>query len=71
MMFGPVGEAAKGGSSSPIFDLGLGGLVLLFTWIGYLRNHRPRGLSLWVCIGVTAICAVFIYAGVRGLVASQ
>lgn len=65
--FGPVGEAARGGHSSPVFNLIVGFTVLLITWIGYARREPPRRPTLWACLGVSAICAVFIYAGVAGL----
>ena len=50
-----------------MFNLIVGFTVLLITWIGYARREPPRRPTLWACLGVSAICAVFIYAGVAGL----
>jgi hypothetical protein len=65
--FGPVYEAAHGGHSSPAFDLivGFGGLAL--TWVGFLRREEHQKISFWHAVGISAICAVFIYSGISGL----
>jgi accessory gene regulator protein AgrB len=66
-IFGPVGEAAHGGHSSPTFDLIVGFAVLALTWVSYLRKEERQKTSVWIAIGITAICAVFIYAGINEL----
>jgi hypothetical protein len=68
MAFGPVAEAAKGGHSSPIFDLCVGFAVLALTWIGYGRQGPDRKIGIWVSLGISAICAVFICSGLYALV---
>jgi hypothetical protein len=65
--FGPVAEAAKGGQSSPIFDLCVGLAVLIATWVSYGKQKLSSKVSVWVAIGVSAICAVFIYSGLHAL----
>ncbi|AEU39105.1 hypothetical protein AciX8_4836 [Granulicella mallensis MP5ACTX8] len=65
--FGPVAEAAKGGHSSPTFDLCAGFAVLALTWVGYWRQGADRRISIWVALGVSAICAVFICSGLYAL----
>jgi hypothetical protein len=60
---GPAAEAAHGGHSSPMFDLFVGFIGLVITWAGYSRKTPPRGPVLWVTLGITAICGVFLYAG--------
>jgi hypothetical protein len=62
--FGPVGEAAHGGHSSPAFDLIVGFAVLALTWVSYFRREESPKVSVWAAIGVSAICAVFIGAGI-------
>jgi hypothetical protein len=68
MWFGPVTEAARGGHSSPAFDLIVGFGVLALAWVGYLKKEERQKISIWIAIGISAICAVFIYAGIRELV---
>jgi len=65
--FGPVGEAAHGGHSSPGFNLLVGFVVLAITWVGYVRKEPPKRPTLWACIGVSGICVIFIYAGLAAL----
>ena len=65
IIFGPVGEAAHGGHSSPAFDLIVGLGVLALTWTGYLRKEERQKTSTWIAIGITAICFVFICAGIK------
>ncbi len=65
--FGPVGDAAKGGHSSPAFDLCVGFAVLALTWVGYGRQTPDRRVSFWAALGVSAICAVFIVSGLYAL----
>lgn len=67
MWFGPVGEAARGGHTSPAFDLFVGVGVLALTWFGYLKKNERRKISVWMAIGISAICAVFIYSGIKEL----
>jgi len=62
--FGPVAEAAHGGHSSPAFDLIVGFAVLALTWVGYFRKEERRKVSVWIAIAISAICAVFIGAGI-------
>ena len=64
--FGPVSEAAKGGHSSPSFDLLVGFAVLLLTWIPRSRQNA-RKTSIWIAIGISAICAAFIASGLRAI----
>jgi hypothetical protein len=65
--FGPVADAAHGGHSSPAFDLLVGFGVLALTWIGHFRKEQRTTTSVWIAIGVSAICAVFIGAGIKEL----
>jgi hypothetical protein len=65
--FGPVAEAAKGGQSSPTFDLCVGIAVLALTWLGYIRQKPHSKISLLVALGVSVICAVFICSGLYAL----
>ena len=65
--FGPVAEAAKGGQSSPAFDLCVGFAVLAITWVGYGKTGPDRKVSIWAALGVRAICAVFIGDGLLTL----
>ncbi len=67
MQFGPVGNAAHGGHSSPTFDLSVGFAVLALTWIGFWRKEERTAKAIWAAVGISAICAVFIYAGIRVL----
>jgi hypothetical protein len=65
---GPVGSAAHGGQSNPVFDLVIGLGVLTLTWVGYLRKEERNMIGAWIAIGISAICAVFIYSGIEGLI---
>jgi hypothetical protein len=65
--FGPVGDAARGGHSSPAFDLDVGIGVLTLTWFGYSRRDKQAKSSFWIAIRVSAICGVFIFAGIAEL----
>jgi hypothetical protein len=67
ILSGPVAEAAKGGHSSPTFDLCVGFALLTATWVSYGKQRLNGKASIWVAIGVTAICAVFIYSGLHNL----
>ena len=67
ILLGPVAEAAKGGHSSPTFDLCVGFALLIATWVSYGKQRLNSKVSIWVAIGVTAICAVFIYSGLHNL----
>ena len=67
MYFGPVNEAAHGGHSSPAFDLTVGLAVLLLTWVGYVKKEERKKIGIWIAIGISAICGVFIYSGIREL----
>ena len=62
--YGLVGNAAHGGHTSPAFDLIVGFAVLALTWVGHFRKEERRKASVWAAIGVSAICAVFIGAGI-------
>jgi hypothetical protein len=62
--FGPVDEAARGGHSSPMFDFIVGFAVLALTWVGIFRKEGRNMTSIWIAIGISAICAVFIGAGI-------
>jgi hypothetical protein len=63
--FGPVGAAARGGHSSPLFDLVVGIGVLVLTWATYFKKGDRA--KFWAAIGISAICGVFIIAGVTEL----
>jgi hypothetical protein len=65
--FGPVDEAARGGHNSPSFDFIVGFVVLALTWVGFFRKEERQKASVWAAIGVSAICAVFIGAGILEL----
>ena len=65
--FGPVDEAARGGHSSPLFDFIVGFSVLALTWVRFPRKEERQPTSIWIAIGITAICAVFIGTGIREL----
>ena len=62
--YGLVGNAAHGGHGSPAFDFLVGGAVLVLTWIGYFRSDSRQKVSIWIAVGVSAICGVFIYSGI-------
>ena len=64
---GLVGNAARGGHTSWTFDLIVGFAVLALTWVGYFRKEERQKTSVWIAIGISAICAVFIYAGINEL----
>jgi hypothetical protein len=65
--FGPVAEASHGGHSSPSFDLLVGFSVLAITWFGYFKRDPARPMDIWIRIGISVICGVFIYSGVAAL----
>ena len=67
MNFGPVGIAAHGGFNSPTFNLMTGLVVLALTWISYFSKNARLKTSIWAALGVTLICAVFIFAGIAQL----
>lgn len=64
---GLVGSAANGGHSSPTFDLIVGFSVLALTWVGFFRKEERQKASVWSAIEISAICAIFIGAGIREL----
>ncbi len=66
-LYGPVDSAAHGGHSSPAFDLIVGFGVLLITWVGHIRKEERQQTSVWIAIGISAICGVFIYSGISEL----
>ncbi len=59
--FGPVAEAAKGGHSSPSFDLCVGFAVLALTWLGYSRQGPDHKISIWAVL-VSAQFVPFSFA---------
>jgi hypothetical protein len=65
--FGPVARAAHGGQTSPQFELMIGLAFLALTWIGHFRKEEREKASLWIAVAITAICAMFIYSGIHGL----
>lgn len=67
VVFGPVAEAAKGGHNNPAFDLCVGFVVLALTWVGYGKQRSDRKISIWIALGISAICAVFIGTGLYTL----
>jgi hypothetical protein len=62
--YGPVSNAAHGGHSSPAFDLIVGFGVLALTWVGHFRKAERHKTSIWIAIGISAICTVFVGAGI-------
>ncbi|MDR3772444.1 MAG: hypothetical protein P4L26_03795 [Terracidiphilus sp.] len=66
--FGPVAQAANGGQGSPTFDLAVGFAVLALTWVGFFRKKERKKTIVWIAIGISAICGVFIYSGVTELI---
>ena len=67
IQFGPVGNAARGGHTSPWFDFTVGFAVLALTWVSFFRKEERQKTSIWIAIGISAICAVFIGAGIKEL----
>lgn len=67
MIYGPVAEASRGGHSSPTFDLLVGFTFLVITWIQYLRTDPAKRVNIWISIGISAICGVFIWSGIAAL----
>lgn len=65
--FGPVARATHGGHANPQFELIVGLVVLALTWIGHFRKEEREKVSFWIAIAITAICGMFIYSGVQGL----
>jgi len=61
--FGPVGSAARGGHSNPIFDLAVGFVVLILAWSVYFDPKRRKDANIWILLGISTICAVFIFFG--------
>jgi hypothetical protein len=68
MIFGPVAEAAHGNHSSPVFDFLVGGGVLFFSWFGFWNKEKRNKVNIWILIGISAICLVFITSGVLTLI---
>ena len=68
MIYGPVAEAARGGHSDPTFDLLVGFIFLALTWISYFRKTSAKPVSIWMCIGISAICGVFVWSGISALI---
>jgi hypothetical protein len=64
VIFGPVSDAANGGHSSSIFDLTVGLGILLLTWMPRRHEDGHRRINIWIALGVSAICAVFIFSGI-------
>ena len=56
--FGPVAVAARD------VHLLVGFVVLILTWVGYSRKDSDRVQSVWIKMGISAICVVFIVSGV-------
>lgn len=63
--FGPVSEAAHGGQSSPAFDLLVGFVVLGMTWFGFWKRREQNLKAIWISVGISLMCAVFIVEGIR------
>lgn len=68
IQLGPVANAAHGGHSSPAFDLIVGFGVLAVTWVGHFKKEEHQETSIWIAIGISAICAVFIWGGIKELI---
>lgn len=65
--FGPIAKAAHGGHGSPSFDLTVGFVLLVLTWVTYIRKEEREKANIWTAIGISAICAVFIFLGINEL----
>jgi hypothetical protein len=61
---GPVSSAARAGTLSPWFGIGVGVFVLATLWIRYFTNRNETEAALSVLLGITAICLLFILTGV-------
>jgi hypothetical protein len=69
MILGPVAEAAHGNNhSSPVFDLLIGGGVLAISWFGLWNKEKRNRVNIWILIGISAICLVFIISGILALI---
>ena len=68
MIFGPVAEAAHGNHNSPVFDFLVGGGVLVLSWFGFWNKETRNKVNIWMLIGISAICLVFIISGVLTLI---
>lgn len=66
--YGPVANASRGGHGNPSFDLLIGFTFLALTWIQYFRSDSSKKVNIWINIGISAICGVFIWSGVAGLI---
>ncbi|MGA3034919.1 MAG: hypothetical protein ABSD70_16665 [Terracidiphilus sp.] len=67
IQYGLVGNAAHGGHSSSTFDLAVGLGVLVLTWMPRRAGEGHLRMNIWLRVGISAICAVFIFAGVSEL----
>lgn len=65
--FGPIDEAARGGHTSPSFDFIVGFAVLALTLVGFFRKEERQKTNIWIAVGISAICAVFIGVGIKEL----
>jgi hypothetical protein len=65
LAFGPVAEAARGGQTTPSFDLLVGFAVLGMTWFGYRRKKENDPRALWISLAISIICGIFIFDGIR------
>ena len=68
MIYGPVAEASHGGHGNPAFDLLIGFAFLIATWrYQYFRSDQRKRVNIWVTIGISCICGVFIWSGIASL----
>jgi hypothetical protein len=67
-MHGPVSNASHGAHGIPYFDLLVGLTFLVLTWANYFRDDSRNKMSIWINVGISAICGVFIWSGISGLV---
>lgn len=61
---GPVGTAARGGRISPWFAIGVGTLLLAYSWIRHLTVRKETSLPIGRLLGFSTICLVFIAIGI-------
>jgi hypothetical protein len=48
-----------------LLDLCVGFVMFTFTWFGFWRRQERPSLNIWIAVGISAICFVFICSGTR------
>jgi len=67
MLFGPVRNAAHGGKADPWFLMLVGSAILVIAWRKYLKGEVREGAHFGTLLGLSAICGLFIFAGLWNL----